>query len=192
MVSFDGNPYDDCEKEANTTTSVLSLEVQQWNGSTVSLNDLLEEIVMTIRTSEVPFDSFMDTFILEVNKTGYQFHRFNHSLEDVALGIEFFSEENKIDAWDLMVAHGKRPSMQSSLAKWSANGNKSKLFLLESSFLTDEGTYYVKVQGKSSWSLRKSKAFNASYSLRISTVRCFFWKETTEMWSSEGCRVSNN
>lgn len=190
MVSFDGNPYGDCEKKDNITTSVQSLEVQQWNGSKVVLRDLPEDVSLTIRTSDVPFNSYMDSFVLLVNRTAAaQFHRFNHSLEDVAVGIEFFSEDNRIEGWDLMVAHGKRPTVYNNLAMWSVNGNKTKLFLLESRFLKNKGTYYVKVQGKPNLS-SKSDIFNSSYSFRISTVRCFFWMETVEIWNLDGCRVS--
>ena len=190
MVAFDGNPYDDCEPGDNVSTSVISLEIQQTDGSKVNLSDLQREIEIRIRHQMGPFDQDYEKFVLRVNGTTSQFHTFNRSLEEIAMGIEFFSEDGKIPEWKLMVAHTERPSAQTNLASWSVQRNERKLFLLESSLLTKDGTYYVHVHGKPSLSTGANDVFNASYNLKISTLRCFFWNEITERWSVAGCRVS--
>ena len=193
MVSFDENPYLDCEGGDNVTTSVVALELQQSNGDTVSLRDLEKEIDIRIRQPEHPFDSDNENFILRVNGTSSQFHTFNHTLGKAAVAVEFLSESGNVLEWKIMVAREKRPSVQENLASWSINGKERKLFLLESRLLKEEGTYHIKVQSITmlhSGSPGNNNVFNASYSLKISTLRCFFWSETTESWSSAGCRVS--
>ena len=190
MVAFDGNPYDDCERGDNVSTSVVALEIQQTDGSKVNLSDLQREIDIRIRHQMGPFDLDNEHFVLRVNGTSSQFHTFNHSLEEVVIAIEFFSEDDEIPEWKLMVAHEKRPSVQNNLASWSVQRNERKLFLLESSLLMKKGTHYVQVQGIPIGPKVANYVFNASYSLKISSLRCFFWNEMTERWSGAGCRVS--
>ena len=190
MVAFDGNPYDDCEGGSNVTTPVVALEMQQSDGAKVTLSGLQNDVDIRIRQPEIPFDTDDKNFYLTFNGTSSQFHIFNHSLENVAVGVEFFCEDDKVEEWTLMVAHERRPSAQGNIASWSVNSNEIKLFLIESSLLIKDGTYHVLVQGKPRGFPGKDQAFNSSYILKIWTLRCFFWNETTERWSSAGCRVS--
>ena len=190
MMSFADNPYSDCGGDENITTSVVALELQQTDGTKVFLQGLKKEIDIRIRQPEHSFDLYKDNFVLQINGTS-QFHRFNHSLDDVTVGLEFFSKSDNILEWNLMVAHEKRPQTQYNLASWLAYRNERKLFLLESSLLNKEGTYYVYIQGKANMYLEVNNVSNASYSLKVSTFRCFFWNETTERWSSAGCRVGS-
>ena len=90
MVAFDGNPYDDCEPGDNVSTSVISLEIQQTDGSKVNLSDLQREIEIRIRHQMGPFDQDYEKFVLRVNGTTSQFHTFNRSLEEIANGHRVF------------------------------------------------------------------------------------------------------
>ena len=190
MVAFHENPYSDCGGENNVTTSVVALEIKQSDGNEVALRGLQREIDLRISRPELPFDLDNESFIMTVNGTSSQFHIFNHSLDNVAVTIEFFSGDHNVRKWTLMVAYGRRPSVEENLGSWSVNGKERKLFLLDSSLLKDKGMYHILVEGIAGLSPSNSYIFNASYSLKISTLRCFFWHEATERWSSEGCKVS--
>ncbi|KAL9972511.1 hypothetical protein ACROYT_G018833 [Oculina patagonica] len=112
------------------------------------------------------------------------------NFSDVAVAIEFLSHNETHSKWTIMVAHGKRPSVQDYLASWSFDGKGRKLLLLESSLLT-EGTYYIQVQAKTTVhsSSEETISANVSYSLKTSRLKCLFWIEELEGWSLDGCRA---
>ena len=190
MLSFDENPYSDCGGEENITTSVVALEMQQTDGSMIFLEGLERDIDIRIRQLEDSSNTGWDNYVLQLNGTSSQFHVFNHSLVNAGVGLEFVSEDNNIQEWNIMVAHGKRPSSRDKLSSWSTDGMENELFLLKPSLLSNGGTYYIQVQGKTNTFSENSSVYNASYSLKISTLKCYFWNETTKKWSTAGCRVS--
>ena len=186
MLSFLDNPYSDCGGEENITTSVVALEVLQTDGSMVSLEALERDIDIRIRQVDKSLKAERENFVLQINDTSAQFHTFNYSLDIAGVTLEFVSEDENVQEWNIMVARGRRPSLSDNLASWSVDGMQQKLFILNHNLMSGEGTYYIQVQGKTG----TFSDYNASYSLKISTLKCFFWNETTKSWSTEGCKVS--
>lgn len=192
MLAFEENPYKQCGDD-NITSSVVALEVKSSNGSKFSISGLKNEIDIRIHHKERPFDSDQETFVLKLDDASSQFHTFTNSFSDAAVAIEFLSHNETVSQWTIMVAHGKRPSVQDNLASWTSRGKGRKLFLLESSLLT-EGTYYIQVQANPK--VQSSRVVsgetisaNISYSLKTSTLKCLFWIEELNGWSLDGCRV---
>lgn len=187
MLSFSENPYSDCGGEENITTSVVALEVLQTDGSMVSVEGLERDLIdIRIRQLDKSLKAERENFVLQINDTSAQFHTFNYSLDNAGVGLEFVSEDENVQEWNIMVALGRRPSSSDNLASWSVDGMEQRLFILDHSLISGEGTYYIQVQGKTG----TFSDYNASYSLTISTLKCFFWNETTKSWSTEGCKVS--
>ena len=93
-----------------------------------------------------------------------------------------------------MVGYGKRPSVKDNLGFWSVHGKERKVLLLESRLL-NAGTYYIQVRAASniqSYSVESMTSINASasYSLKVSKMKCLYWLEELEGWSLDGSRVT--
>ena len=99
MVAFHENPYSNRGGENNVTTSVVALEIKQLDGNEVALRGLQREIDLRISSPELPFDLDNESFIMTINGTSSQFHIFNHSLDNVAVTIEFFSGDDSVRKW---------------------------------------------------------------------------------------------
>ena len=190
MLAFKENPFRNCGSD-NITSSVVDLEVKRSNGSKVSISGLKNDIDIRIHHNKRPFDTDQEAFALHLNETSTQFHTFKIRFADVAVAIEFLSYSETAFQWTIMVGHEKRPSMADNLAFWSLDGKERKVLLLES-LLLKVGTYYIQVKAASN--IRSSSAesitltnASASYSLKVSTIKCLYWRE--EDWSQDGCRV---
>ena len=190
MLAFDKNPYRHCG-DNNITSSVVALEVKRSNGSKLSIKGLEKEIDIRIHHKERPFVSDQENFVLQIYEASSQFHTFENSFSDVAVAIEFFSHNETVLKWKIMVAHGKRPTVRDNLASWTLDGRSRELYLLESRLLTS-GTYYIQVEALSKvpTSSEEEISANVSYSLKTSKLKCLFWVEELEGWSLDGCRVS--
>lgn len=192
MISFKNNPHKLCGED-NITSSVVALEVKRSNGSKFSISGLQNYIDMRIHHQKRTFDPDQEGFVLQLDDASTQFHTFTNSFPNVAVAIEFLSQTEIVSQWTIMVAYGGRPSLRDNLVSWSFNGKERKLFLLESSLLTEKGTYYIQVQAAANIKrspLNETISVNASYILKISTLKCLYWNKQIEGWSSDGCRVS--
>ena len=190
MLAFKENPYRNCGGD-NITSSVVDLEVKRSNGSKFAINGLKNEIDIRIHHNIRLFDADQEAFALQLNETSTQFHTFKIRFADEAVVIEFLSHNETALQWTIMVGYEKRPSVADNLAFWSLDGKERKVLLLESRLL-NEGTYYIQVKAVSN--IRRSSAesmtstnVSAPYSLKVSKVKCLYWRE--KEWSRDGCRV---
>lgn len=190
MLAFKENPYGSCGGD-NITSSVVDLEVKRSNGSKFAISGLKNEIDIRIHHNKRPFDADQEAFSLHLNETSAQFHTFKIRFADVAVAIEFLSHSETTFQWTIMVGYEKRPSVADNLASWSLDGKERKIVLLESRLLK-EGAYYIQVKAASN--IRSSLAesmtstnASAPYSLKVSKMKCLYWRE--KEWSQDGCRV---
>ena len=190
MLAFKENPHRNCDGD-NITSSVVDLEVKKSNGSKFAISGLKNEIDIRIHHDKRPFAADQEAFALHLNETSTQFHTFKIRFAHEAVAIEFLSHSETVFQWTIMVGYEKRPSVADNLGFWSLDGIERKVLLLESR-LVNEGTYYIQV--KATFKVRSSSAesmtstnVSAPYSLKVSKMKCLYWRE--KEWSRDGCRV---